>query len=48
MTNTAHTILKLFCLLRYETSAHFWLVLEYCVGGDLKGLLEQVFGLKFN
>ncbi|AQK89546.1 Serine/threonine-protein kinase RUNKEL [Zea mays] len=25
----------------YETSAHFWLVLEYCVGGDLKGLLEQ-------
>uniref|UniRef100_A0A0D9UZ90 Protein kinase domain-containing protein n=1 Tax=Leersia perrieri TaxID=77586 RepID=A0A0D9UZ90_9ORYZ len=25
----------------YETSAHFWLILEYCVGGDLKGLLEQ-------
>ncbi|XBI94420.1 hypothetical protein VPH35_031058 [Triticum aestivum] len=27
--------------MRYETSAHFRLVLEYCVGGDLKGLLEQ-------
>nr|ACN25569.1 unknown [Zea mays] len=26
----------------YETTVHFWLVLEYCVGGDLKGLLEQV------
>ncbi|KAG8052355.1 hypothetical protein GUJ93_ZPchr0001g29544 [Zizania palustris] len=25
----------------YETSAHFWLILEYCVGGDLTGLLEQ-------
>ncbi|GJV14128.1 serine/threonine-protein kinase RUNKEL [Tanacetum coccineum] len=25
----------------YETSAHLWLVLEYCVGGDLRTLLEQ-------
>lgn len=25
----------------YETSAHLWLVLEYCVGGNLKALLEQ-------
>lgn len=25
----------------YETSAHFWLVLEYCVGGDLMTLLRQ-------
>ncbi|KAJ1283149.1 hypothetical protein BS78_03G106800 [Paspalum vaginatum] len=32
-------VLKFHCW--YETSAHFWLVLEYCVGGDLKGLLEQ-------
>lgn len=28
--------------LRYETSAHLWLVLEYCVGGDLLSLLQQV------
>ncbi|KAI4370775.1 hypothetical protein MLD38_019085 [Melastoma candidum] len=25
----------------YETSAHLWLVLEYCVGGDLISLLRQ-------
>ncbi|KAK6913819.1 Protein kinase domain [Dillenia turbinata] len=25
----------------YETSAHLWLVLEYCVGGDLLTLLDQ-------
>ncbi|XP_059632663.1 serine/threonine-protein kinase RUNKEL [Cornus florida] len=25
----------------YETSAHLWLVLEYCVGGDLMTLLHQ-------
>ncbi|XP_043709916.1 serine/threonine-protein kinase RUNKEL [Telopea speciosissima] len=25
----------------YETSAHLWLVLEYCVGGDLMALLRQ-------
>ncbi|WOK98161.1 serine/threonine-protein kinase RUNKEL [Canna indica] len=25
----------------YETSAHLWLVLEYCVGGDLLTLLKQ-------
>uniref|UniRef100_M4CQI6 non-specific serine/threonine protein kinase n=1 Tax=Brassica campestris TaxID=3711 RepID=M4CQI6_BRACM len=25
----------------YETSAHMWLVLEYCVGGDLRTLLQQ-------
>ncbi|GAB2266242.1 hypothetical protein Dimus_001262 [Dionaea muscipula] len=25
----------------YETSAHFWLVLEYCVGGDFLKLLQQ-------
>ncbi|KAL3506782.1 hypothetical protein ACH5RR_032164 [Cinchona calisaya] len=25
----------------YETSAHLWLVLEYCVGGDLMNLLQQ-------
>lgn len=28
--------------IRYETSAHLWLVLEYCVGGDLMALLRQV------
>lgn len=27
---------------RYETTAHLWLVLEYCVGGDLMTLLKQV------
>ncbi|XP_038703583.1 serine/threonine-protein kinase RUNKEL-like isoform X2 [Tripterygium wilfordii] len=26
----------------YETSAHLWLVLEYCVGGDLMSLLRQM------
>ncbi|XP_009405546.2 serine/threonine-protein kinase RUNKEL [Musa acuminata AAA Group] len=25
----------------YETSAHLWLVLEYCVGGDILALLKQ-------
>ncbi|XP_022955380.1 serine/threonine-protein kinase RUNKEL [Cucurbita moschata] len=25
----------------YETSAHLWLVLEYCVGGDLMSILRQ-------
>ncbi|XP_042391332.1 serine/threonine-protein kinase RUNKEL-like [Zingiber officinale] len=25
----------------YETTAHLWLVLEYCVGGDLMTLLKQ-------
>ncbi|KAK4357847.1 hypothetical protein RND71_023457 [Anisodus tanguticus] len=25
----------------YETSAHLWLVLEYCVGGNLMSLLQQ-------
>lgn len=25
----------------YETSAHLWLILEYCVGGDLMTLLQQ-------
>ncbi|KAF2287704.1 hypothetical protein GH714_002383 [Hevea brasiliensis] len=28
-------------LQKYETSAHLWLVLEYCVGGDLMTLLRQ-------
>ncbi|KAL8486293.1 hypothetical protein ACS0TY_023122 [Phlomoides rotata] len=27
----------------YETSAHLWLVLEYCVGGDLLTLLLFTF-----
>jgi serine/threonine-protein kinase ULK4 len=26
---------------RYETGNHLWLILEYCVGGDLKSLLTQ-------
>lgn len=26
---------------RYETTNHLWLILEYCVGGDLVSLLEQ-------
>ncbi|KAJ4797579.1 Serine/threonine-protein kinase [Rhynchospora pubera] len=25
----------------YETSAHLWLILEYCVGGDLRTLLDK-------
>jgi serine/threonine-protein kinase ULK4 len=25
---------------RYETRKHLWLVLEYCVGGNLRALLE--------
>ena len=25
----------------YETKNHLWLILEYCVGGDLLGLLKQ-------
>ena len=28
-------------LSRYETSNHLWLILEYCVGGDLMSLLRQ-------
>lgn len=28
-------------LYRYETSNHLWLILEYCVGGDLMSLLRQ-------
>ncbi|VFQ64728.1 unnamed protein product [Cuscuta campestris] len=32
-------ILKFFSW--YETSAHLWLVLEYCVGGNLMTLLQQ-------
>jgi hypothetical protein len=27
---------------RYETTNHLWLILEYCVGGDLMSLLRQV------
>lgn len=27
--------------LRYETTNHLWLILEYCVGGDLMSLLRQ-------
>lgn len=26
----------------YETSRHVWLILEYCVGGNLQELLQQV------
>ncbi|KAK4724037.1 hypothetical protein R3W88_026816 [Solanum pinnatisectum] len=26
----------------YETYAHLWLVLEYCVGGNLMSLLQQL------
>lgn len=26
--------------LRYETTKHLWLILEYCVGGDLRSLLR--------
>ncbi len=26
---------------RYETTNHLWLILEYCVGGDLMSLLKQ-------
>lgn len=33
---------------RYESSAHMWLVLEYCVGGDLRTLLQQVFDTRFD
>jgi serine/threonine-protein kinase ULK4 len=25
---------------RYETTNHLWLILEYCVGGDLRSLLR--------
>ena len=25
----------------YETRNHFWIIFEYCVGGDLSSLLEQ-------
>jgi serine/threonine-protein kinase ULK4 len=31
----------LLLLCRYETVNHLWLILEYCVGGDLKSLLQQ-------
>ncbi|KAL3692536.1 hypothetical protein R1sor_006187 [Riccia sorocarpa] len=34
-----HNVLKFYAW--YETSAHLWLVLEYCVGGDLLTLLKQ-------
>ncbi|BBN03345.1 serine/threonine-protein kinase ULK4 [Marchantia polymorpha subsp. ruderalis] len=34
-----HNVLKFYAW--YETSAHLWLVLEYCVGGDLLTLLRQ-------
>jgi len=26
---------------RYETTNHLWLILEYCVGGDLMSLMRQ-------
>ena len=26
---------------RYETTNHLWLILEYCVGGDLMSLLQR-------
>lgn len=26
---------------RYETTNHLWLILEYCVGGDLMSLLKR-------
>ncbi len=29
------------CGRRYETTNHLWLILEYCVGGDLVSLLRQ-------
>lgn len=29
------------CPFRYETTNHLWLILEYCVGGDLMSLLRQ-------
>ncbi|XP_025692062.1 serine/threonine-protein kinase RUNKEL-like isoform X1 [Arachis hypogaea] len=36
-------VLKFYeCHYRYETSAHLWLILEYCVGGDLLSILRQV------
>lgn len=25
----------------YETTNHLWLILEYCVGGDLMSLISQ-------
>jgi serine/threonine protein kinase len=31
----------LFIACRYETTNHLWLILEYCVGGDLNTLLRQ-------
>ncbi|XP_051152615.1 serine/threonine-protein kinase RUNKEL [Andrographis paniculata] len=34
-----HNVLRFYSW--YETSAHLWLVLEYCVGGDLLTLLQQ-------
>ncbi len=29
------------CWRRYETRNHLWLILEYCVGGDLMSLLKE-------
>lgn len=34
-------MLEPFILCRYETTNHLWLILEYCVGGDLMSLLRQ-------
>lgn len=39
--HTWHTY-EQYVLCRYETSNHLWLILEYCVGGDLMSLLRQV------
>ena len=43
MQATSQLILPYPCqpLHRYETSNHLWLILEYCVGGDLMSLLRQ-------
>ena len=32
---------SIFCWRRYETRNHLWLILEYCVGGDLMSLLKE-------
>ena len=39
--STACDSAKSQCGCRYETSNHLWLILEYCVGGDLMSLLRQ-------